>query len=317
MNPYALLGPLCGAAAVAGVCVLIGWLRGFDPSVSRARTRSSRVLGSGVSTERQRKARMIAISIVVGGIVWLLTKWPVGGIAAGAATYFLPFFFTVGTIASKRIAKLEALEEWVRRLADTMAAGGSSVSTIVASADRAPEAIRPEVRELASRLATARWDRGVALHLFANRIDDSLADLISYALEIAVTASSSDRVPAVLREVAEAASEEVKGRRQVEVERSAPRNEAKVLVGMVVATVVFLVTFTNFTVAYGTPVGQVFLAVLAALSAGALFMIRKYSLGEQTPRTLADTDHQSSSAAAAQSRKTCVNDSPWLKPGDF
>src|SRR6476661_3176100 len=146
----------------------------------------------------------IALAVALG--TWVITGWPVGGVAAGCAAFFLPSFFTVGRLMERRIQRLEALEEWVRRLADSMAVGGAPIATIVRSAGRAPEAIRGEVGELAARLGTARWDRSVALHKFADRIDDSLGDVIALALEIAVSARASERVPGVLRQMADAAA---------------------------------------------------------------------------------------------------------------
>lgn len=290
MNPYLLLAPVGGALAAAGLIVAVLWWRGADPTAGRSRTAASKVLGSGVATQRRRRLVQAVLAVAVGMLAWWLSGWPIGGIAVAAGVFFLPFFFTVGRITARRIDKLEALEEWVRRLADTMAAGGAATATIVRSADRAPEAIRPEVRELAGRLGTARWDRVAALRSFANRIDDSLADLIVLSLGIAVSARASDRVPAVLRQVAAAAAEEVRARRQVEVERAAPRNEARVLVLLVVVAVGVMVVFTNFTASYSTGVGQAFLAILVLLMAFALWMIRKYSLGERTPRVLSAAD---------------------------
>jgi len=215
-----------GAAPLAavGVVMAIWWVRGLEPHPDRAPGRRSRVLGSGAATMRRQRVVRFGIAAAVGLGTWVLTGWPVGGVAAGAAAFFLPAFFTVGRLMQRRIERLEALEEWVRRLADSMAVGGAPVATIVRSAARAPEAIRPEVSELAGRLGTARWDRSVALRQFADRIDDSLGDLIALALEIAVSARASERVPGVLRQMADAAADEVKARRQIEVDRAAPRN---------------------------------------------------------------------------------------------
>jgi hypothetical protein len=210
MNPYSLIAPIAGVLAAIGVAMLIWWIRGLEPRKDRALNRRSRVLDSGVATMRRQRVIRIGISVAVGLGAWLLTGWPVGGVAGGCAEFFRPAFFTVGRQMEQRIERLEALEEWVRRLADSMAVGSAPIATIVRSAARAPEAIRPEVSELAQRLGTARWDRSVALRQFADRIDDSLGDVIGLALEIAVSARASERVPGVLRQMADAAAEEVK-----------------------------------------------------------------------------------------------------------
>ena len=266
--------------------MLIWWIRGLEPHPDRARSRRSRVLESGVATMRRHRVIRFGIAVAVGLGTWLITGWPVGGVAAGAAAFFLPAFFTVGRQMERRIERLEALEEWVRRLADSMAVGSAPVATIVRSAARAPEAIRPEVSELARRLGTARWDRSVALRQFADRIDDSLGDVIALALEIAVSARASERVPGVLRQMADAAAEEVKARRQIEVERAAPRNEARILVLFNIAVMVVVAVFTDYTAPYADPLGQVFLAILMLVLTGCIWLLRKYSLGEATPRIL-------------------------------
>lgn len=286
MNPYTVIAPIAGVLAAVGVVMAIWWVRGLEPHPDRAPGRWSRVLGSGAATMRRQRVIRFGIAGAVGLGTWVLTGWPVGGVAAGAAAFFLPAFFTVGRLMQRRIERLEALEEWVRRLADSMAVGGAPVATIVRSAARAPEAIRPEVSELAGRLGTARWDRSVALRQFADRIDDSLGDLIALALEIAVSARASERVPGVLRQMADAAADEVKARRQIEVDRAAPRNEARVLVLFNIAVIAAVVVFTDYTAPYADPLGQVWLAILMVALAASMWLIRKYSLGENTPRIL-------------------------------
>ena len=285
MNPYTVIAPIAGVLAAVGVVMAIWWVRGLEPHPDRARGRRARVLGSGAATMRRHRVIRFGIAATVGLGTRVLTGWPVGGVAAAAA-FFLPAFFTVGRLMQRRIERLEALEEWVRRLADSMAVGGAPVATIVRSAARAPEAIRPEVSELAGRLGTARWDRSVALRQFADRIDDSLGDVIALALEIAVSARASERVPGVLRQMADAAADEVKARRQIEVDRAAPRNEARLLVLFNIAVIAVVVVFTDYTAPYADPLGQVWLAILMVALAASMWLIRKYSLGENTPRIL-------------------------------
>src|SRR6476659_8713679 len=290
MNPYTLIAPIAGVLAAVGIAMLIWWIRGLQPRRERVLDRRSRVLVSGVATMRRHRVIRLGIALAAGLGTWVITGWPVGGVAAGCAVFFLPSFFTVGRQMQRRIERLEALEEWVRRLADSMAVGSAPIATIVKSAARAPEAIRPEVSELAQRLGTARWDRSVALHKFADRSDDSLGDLIALALEIAVSARASERVPGVLRQMADAAAEEVKARRQIEVERAAPRNEARILVLFTVAVMVVVAVFTDYTAPYNTPLSQALLAILMLLLTGCIWLLRKYSLGETTPRILTSAD---------------------------
>jgi acyl-CoA reductase-like NAD-dependent aldehyde dehydrogenase len=140
----------------------------------------------------------------------------------------------------------------------------------------------------------------VALRKFADRIDDSLGDLVAQALEVAVSARASDRVPGVLRQIADFAAEEVKGRRQIEVERAAPRNEARILVLFNVAVMVVVAVFTDYTAPYDTPLGQAFLAILMLLLTGCIWLLRKYSLGAPTPRILVVTTADGAPSSATE-----------------
>ena len=90
-----------------------------------------------MATMRRERVIRIGIAFAAGLGTWLITGWPVGGVVAGCAVFFLPSFFTVGRQMERRIQRLEALEEWVRTLADSMAVGSAPIATIVRSAARA------------------------------------------------------------------------------------------------------------------------------------------------------------------------------------
>ena len=90
----------------------------------------------------------------------------------------------------------------------------------------------------------------------------------------------------MLRQMADATADEVKARRQIEVDRAAPRNEARVLVVFNIAVIAVVVVFTDYTAPYADPLGQVWLAILMVALAASMWLIRKYSLGETTPRIL-------------------------------
>lgn len=287
MNPYVVLSPVAGGMFVAGMICLIVYARGLDPAARRkTRTSATRTLESGQATARRAAVIRSVVAVAVGLVVWLLSGWPIAGIGTAAAMLFVPAFFTINRQIERRINRIEALEEWTRRLADAMAVGGSAVATIVGSASRAPEPIRRDVTELASRLSTPWWDRSRALRLFADRIDDGLADYVEGALEVAVSARASERVPSVLRTVADLAADEVRARRQIEVDRAGPRNEARMLVVIAIAVVVFVCLFTSYAAPYSTPVGQAVLGLLGGVLGLSMWRIRTASLGQQTPRIL-------------------------------
>lgn len=287
MSVYPVLAAVCAALTMTGLLMVGVGLYGRAPAESPFKSRLSRVRTSGAVTASRSRLTKLTVALVGGAAVWLISGWPVAGALTVAGVLGLPYFFGASREAKRRIERLEALEEWTRRLADTMAVGVAPVQTLVRSADHAPSAIRAEVTALANALSTPRLDRGVALRRFADEIDDSLGDMITLSLEIAVSAQASQRVPDVLRTMAAGVAEEVKARRAVEADRAGPRNEARMIVIVQVLFVVGVATLTNYTKIYGTLTGQLVLAVLAAAVVLALWLLRKYSSSEEPPRLLA------------------------------
>lgn len=267
------------------MCGLVMIALGFYGDVP-CRTRARRIRSTGKRTASRRRATRWGIGAVVSLTAWLLSGWPVAAVAVMSMWVLLPYFFGTGKIAARRIGRLEGMDEWTRRLAEVIAAGLAPVPAIVESADRAPEAIRPEVTRLASKLATPRLDRQQALREFADEIDDTVGDLITLAVGIAVGAQTSERVPDVLRTMAEGVSEEVKARREIEAKRSGPRSEARLMVILVVAMVVGFSFATDYTAPYDSFLGQLVLAVCAGLMVLALLLLRWFSAGSPPPRIL-------------------------------
>ncbi len=289
MNTFGLLTAVGGGIAVVGLLAVIAGIYGQLPSESPFRSRITRVRVAGARSANRRRLSKYGLAVMVGLLIWLISGWPVGGLLVGFAVIGLPYFFAAGRIAARRIDRLEALEEWVRRLADSMSAGSAPVQTIVRSALHAPVPIQAEVTQLASRLSTPRLDRNQALRSFADDIDDSLGDMIVLALEIAVSSRASQRVPDVLRAMASEVADEVKARRKVETDRAEPRNEARTIVIIQLLFVVGVTVATSYANIYGTATGQAVLAVLGLVVVGALVMLRRLSLGDQPPRILAES----------------------------
>lgn len=288
MTGYAVLAGSAAALVVAGIWVLITGVVGRGVTSAPFRRRLTRVRAGGARSAARRRTGKLALAGAAGTGVWVLSGWPVAGVMTGLAVVGLPYFFGAGKIAARRIERLEALEEWVRRLADSMSAGTGTVQTLVASAARAPGPIKAEVTQLATRLSTPRLDRRVALRAFADELDDSLADMVVLALEIAVSAGSSAKVPDVLRAVATEVSDEVRARRKVETDRAEPRSEARTIVIVQALFVVGVSLLTSYTKVYGTPSGQLVLGAFALLVVGALWLLRRFSLGDQPPRILSE-----------------------------
>lgn len=282
MQTFSLITAACVGVALCGL-VMVGF--GFYGDAPGPRW-GRRVRATGVSTAARKRAVRLGSGVVVSLAAWLLSGWPVAAVAVMALWVMLPYFFGTGKIAARRIGRLEGLDEWTRRLAEVIAAGLAPVPAIVESAERAPAAIRPEVTRLATKLATPRLDRQQALREFADEIDDTVGDLITLALGIAVGAQASERVPDVLRTMAEGVSEEVKARREIEVKRAGPRTEARLMLITVVVMVIGFSLATDYTAAYDTVMGQLVMALCAGLMVLALLLLRWFSTGSPPPRIL-------------------------------
>lgn len=284
MSSIATIAALGGVICVAGLAMLGAWARGLSPSRKTLPTSKS-----GSATARRRRLLMVVGSAAAGLATWAITGWPVLGLGAAAAVIGLPPVVLVGRRNERAIARLQALEEWTRRLADSLAAGVAPTAAVVRSADRAPLLIRPEVRQLASRLATSRWDKRAALRAFADRMDDATADLVVHALDVTLSSRSSTQLSVVLLGAANDTASEVEHRREVETARSSPRAESMVLVLLSVVVIVVVLVFNIFDVraAYNTPMGQVALALILVMMALALYLIVRFSRGESRPRLIA------------------------------
>jgi len=66
-----------------------------------------------------------------------------------------------------------------------------------------------------------------------------------------------------------------------------------------IAVIAVVVVFTDYTAPYADPLGQVWLAILMVALAASMWLIRKYSLGETTPRILTSGSAPGEPAGAA------------------
>jgi Flp pilus assembly protein TadB len=243
-----------------------------------------------------KSGRIVALALVAGVVVWAVSGWPVAGVVTTLAIPGLPYLFGATAVAKRRIEVLQGLEEWVRRLADSMAAGAMPVQTIVTAAAHAPAAIKEPAARLAAALSVPRGDQQQALRRFAEDINDPLGDMVAIALGIAATAPSA-RTPDLLRVLARQLADDVAARRRIETDRAEPRSEARTIVIVQILFVVAVAAFTSYAKVYGTVTGQLVLAALAAIVIVALVMLRRLSIAPSATRLLTDSDGKAGSAA--------------------
>jgi Flp pilus assembly protein TadB len=241
----------------------------------------------------------VLIAIVVGLVAWLVSGWPVLGLAVAAAVVLLPRL-SPSQVSRYRTAVLEGLEQWARRLSDLLSASRGLEDALEASARSAPAVIAGPVTALARGLA-ARTGSDAVLRAFADEINDPAGDRIAAALIIA-TGRRGGAVGEVLRTLAEQLARDVASRRDIEADRAEHRTTLKWIVGIVIAFTVFCVLNRSFSAPFGTLLGQVVLAVIALLYAAGFAWLRHLGDIALPARFLIGKPARPSAAAGSEPR---------------
>jgi Flp pilus assembly protein TadB len=207
------------------------------------------------------------------------------GAGAAAAVIGLPAMTRADTRAVMQIDRVEAVEEWTRRLADVLAIGVGLEQAIQTAARTAPEPIADEVTTLSARLA-ARNSTESALRRFADDLDDPTADLVVAALILA-SRRRGPGVSAALSAIAESVAEEVAARRRIEADRAKPRATARAVTVITVGIVGMGLLNRGYTAPYGTSLGQVVLAATLGFFGAALWWMHSMTRTTTPVRMLA------------------------------
>jgi tight adherence protein B len=193
------------------------------------------------------------------------TGWIVAGLLTAGAVLTAPRF--LGGAAQRRhtVARTEAVATWTEMVRDAIGAAAGLEEAIVATAPIAPAAIHPEVSLLVGRLR--HQPLTLALARFGDDVRHPSADLVVAALTIAARMEASD-LGALLSRLAESIRGEARMRIRVDVGRSRVRTAAKVILGVVAASIALLALLNrDYLAAYDSPSGQIVLAVVGGLFA--------------------------------------------------
>ncbi|HEY8546504.1 MAG TPA: hypothetical protein VIL36_15700 [Acidimicrobiales bacterium] len=270
----ALVAAVIGAGVGGGLVLVVAGVTGrqvFADSVSRLRI-------DGM-TPAWRRTCLVAAGAV---LVFLLTSSVALALLAAAASWVVPRMRGSKAARDEAVARTEAIAAWTEMVRDSMVAAAGLEEAITSTGPIAPAAIGPEVRALVRRL-DPRLDIRLpdALRTFGAEVRHPSADLVVAALVIAARMEVRD-LAALLSRLAEAIRDDARMRIRVEVGRARIRTAARVIVGVVTATLVLLaVTNLDYLEAYETPAGQVVLiAVGATFGLGARLLDKMASLEE-------------------------------------
>jgi tight adherence protein B len=274
----AVLAAIAGAVAILGVVLVVAALLPTADREARPRRRTPQ-------TRRWRRTtpawRWIAVG-VAAVVAWLLTGWPVAGLIAAVTVWGLPILLSTSRDAAAAIDRIEALEEWTRRLSDVLVVGVGLEQAITATVRTCPDRIQTEVTALSARLS-ARWLTETALRAFADDLDDATADLVVATLILGARRRGPG-LARVLAAVADSVAEEVAMRRRVEAERAKPRTTARAVTLITLGVVAVGSLNGTYLKPYGTVLGQLVLATIACLFVVALMWMRALTLSKPQPR---------------------------------
>ncbi len=220
---------------------------------------------AAVEARSGRRLARLALMAAAALFVFALTGWIIGAGLAAAATWALPSVLGGKAERAEVIARTEAIAVWTEMIRDSIVAASGLEEAITATAKVAPPAIAPEVRTLVRRMERERLPD--ALIAFGQDLHHPSGDLVVTALVIASRMEAAD-LSGLLSRLAEATRGEARMRIRIEVGRTRVRTATKVIVGVVIAALLFLAVVNDaYLAVYDNPAGQVMLVVIGAVFA--------------------------------------------------
>jgi Flp pilus assembly protein TadB len=274
MSGRLMLAIVAGAGVGLGLWLMVvGW-RG-EPLPTRSRRPLDPV-----------RLRRTAAGLAAGLVVLALTHWV--AVALGVVVLAASYDRVVGGTRRTRIAidRLDALAGWTESLRDLVGSGVALPEALPASVTVAAPSIRPQLTDLAERLA-AREPLESALRELADALDDGGADLIIAALILNARAQGR-ALEAVLSALAASTRAELRVRRAIDAERRSTRRAVQVVVVVTVVSALGLALGNPAYVApYRTATGQVVLAAVVAIFAAGFVWLGRLSALPTSQRLLA------------------------------
>lgn len=282
---YTLLAILLVLVLLGGIALIYnGWKDRRDPTAPQRHRRSP------IKISRRNKILLVA-GVLVGGLTWMVSGWfialPLGPVV------FVGLPFLLGKPAAEgEIARLNAMEEWVRNLSGVLAVGTGIEQAIIATHKAMPEALTTEISRLIQRLRT-NTPIIDALRGFADDLDDATGDLIVGSL-IQSAAIRGSGLTAVLDRLSRSVAEDVRNRRAVEAARKGSRTTARWVTIITIGFTVGLFLFTDYMTFYKTPAGQLIFLVQIAGFIACLLWMKKLIQPPKLSRFLGTTRQNSS-----------------------
>ncbi len=267
----ALLNAALGATVGLGLLLVVAGLAGRSV-LPRLWSRSGPDRVDGGS----RMLLWVAAGLVAGVGVLLVTGWPVAAVTIGGLVPFLPRFLGGGRERAAFIARTEAIATWTEMIRDNLSGAAGLEQALLATTPLAPDAIRPEVQRLATRL-DRQAPLAAALRAFGDELDHPSADLVVVAIAKAARMEVRELSP-LLSRLAVSIRDDVRMRLRVEVSRARIRTSARIVIGSTAFFVAALyVVAPRLLEPYDTLAGQLWMVVVVGVFLGAGWLIGYYA----------------------------------------
>jgi Flp pilus assembly protein TadB len=209
-----------------------------------------------------------ASGVGAGGLVWVVTGWPVAGLWVGLLAGWLPSLAGRSRARRADADRVEAVARWAEMVRDQVRVGADVAQAITGAAVVAPEPIAGPAARLGRRISVGDTDE--ALAGFADELNDPMGDVLAVALAMALSRPTG-RLSDLLGELARATREQASVRLRVETDRQRLRT---VTWGVLVAVAGWLtaiyVLSGRYLAAYDSATGQAVLLIAGGAFAAGL-----------------------------------------------
>lgn len=280
-----LAAVLAAMVTVGGAVIVAAW--GAGVLDAPAGTASSTGLWTrAVENLRRitpRTAAWLVVGLTLGVIVALWTGWPLMLVVVPVAVIGLPHLLSAPRQAE--IELLGALDRWVRGMTAALATGRSITDVLRLSARQPPAELADPLVLLVRRLDD-RWTPDDALAALADDLDNADADAVIASLILAVRRGGGGAI-VTLAALADTIQDRLRALREIEAERAKPRAVVRQVTIITLVVLGGAMLFgRGFFAPYGTPLGQLLLAVLLVVYVGSLAMLRRMTLPRRRGRIL-------------------------------
>lgn len=274
------LAALVGALVAGGVVAVLFAVNSPPRSPSPSSTGLWKKVVDGPASQHGPR---LLIAVAAGLVTAAITGWPLLVLLVPAVAFALPALLAAPP--NRELDLLQAIDRWVRTLGSLLPTGRSIADAVRVSTRQAPTLIAPNLRVLAARLDD-RWTIERALRAMADELDSPDADAVLAALALAAQRGGTG-AGVTLAALADNLTDRLRALREISTERAKPR--------FVVRQVTLITTFVlgaallfggDFFAPFGTPFGQLLLAVLVLAYLGSLLFLRRMTLPRPRRRIL-------------------------------